>query len=336
MNIRQLKFFLSAADTGSFYSAAEQLYVSRPAVSKSISQLEEEIGQPLFDRNADGVYLTGTGKKLYPKIRRVVENFEALENEMHEMKSGIQTVRIGFCHSTYLLFMDRIQEFIRTHPNIRLELFQYQYEDVLPELKNGHVDLVISGYAFQDEALIRQPAYRCQAVWGVQSDSPMGRKGYITEEEIRSYPICFPSGSRSINLDIAMSTVTHCYPEEAPNHPKEAPSSHGGGAPGSFPKKCIPRRIGQADRYDNYILDDNMFYLCKLVLQGKAVFPIGKELIPANIEGISFVPCPEHHFYWQVDSYYTKNRHLKKSVRLLLEEVFAFPEHQENEKECFP
>jgi DNA-binding transcriptional LysR family regulator len=78
MNIRQLEFFLSAADTGSFYAAAEQLYVSRPAISKSISQLESEIGQTLFHRNADGVYLTDTAKMIYPKIQMVVDAFDAL------------------------------------------------------------------------------------------------------------------------------------------------------------------------------------------------------------------------------------------------------------------
>lgn len=339
MNIRQLKFFLSAADTGSFYSAAERLYVSRPAVSKSISQLEDEIGQPLFVRKAEGVCLTATGKKIYPRIRRLVEEFEALEGEMQEMKRGVRMIRIGFCHSTYLLFMDRIQEFGQAHPDIYLELSQYQYEDVLPDLKNGQIDLAISGYAFQDESLVRQPAYRCQALWGVPSDSEMGRRGFITDEEIRSYPICFPSGSRSINLDVAVSTVTDFYTEESTENPRkdhadpseDSRKDHVGSLAkeGGAYRTSGFERIGQRNRQGVYILDDNMFYLCKLVLQGKAIFPIGKELLPARIEGISWVPCPEHHYYWQVDSYYMKNRHPKKGIKLLLEEVFAFSGQKE-------
>jgi DNA-binding transcriptional LysR family regulator len=281
MNIRQLKFFLSAADTGSFYAAAEQLFVSRPAISKSISQLESEIGQPLFHRNADGVYLTDAAKLLYPKIQKLMEEFDMLESEMHEMKSNIQTVRIGFCRSTQLLFMDQLQEFSQNHPDIHLEIFQFPYEDALTKLKNGHVDLVLSGCAFPDETLVRQTAYHCQPLWGVQSDSLMGQRGYITDEEIHSHTICCQRGSADQLL---------------PDH-----------------------------QLSDYILNDDMFYLCKLVLQGKAILPISEKMIPAKIEGISFVPCPDHSYHWDVDLYYPQNHRLKKGARVLLKEVFTPP-----------
>jgi DNA-binding transcriptional LysR family regulator len=303
LNIRQLKFFLSAAETGSFYAAAEQLYVSRPAISKSISQLESEIGQPLFHRNADGVYLTDAAKLLYPRIQKVVKEFDILEGEMHDMKSNIQTVHVGFCNGTHLLFMDQIQEFSQKHPNIHLEIFQYQCEDALSELKNGHVDLVLSGSAFQDETLVRHPAYHCQALWGVQNDSPMGQRGYITDEEIHSHTICLPRGSQSLTF---------------PNYQAKQESN----------RMLIPDELDQPDpdhQFSSFILGDDMFYLCKLVLKGKAILPISEKLIPARIEGISFVPCPEHPYSWQVDSYYSKGRHLKKGTRVLLKEVFTPP-----------
>jgi DNA-binding transcriptional LysR family regulator len=295
MNIRQLKFFLSAADTGSFYAAAEQLYVSRPAISKSVSELESEIGQPLFRRTAEGVSMTATAKLLYPKIQKVVDEFDSLENEMLEMKNNIQTVRVGFCHRTQLLFMDQIQDFSQRHPNIHLEFLQYQYEDALSELKNGHVDLVLSGYPFSDETLVRRPAYRCPLMWGVQSNSLIGQRGYITDEEIHSHTICFPQGGRLASPDNVLSAISDT---NAPDSDQSFPS-------------CI--------------LDDDMFFLCKLVLQGKAILPSNEKLIPAKIEGISFVPCPDHSYYWQVDLYYSKNQRLSKGTRVLMKDIFTPP-----------
>jgi DNA-binding transcriptional LysR family regulator len=306
MNIRQLKFFLTAAETGSFYAAAEQLYVSRPAISKSISQLEDEIGQPLFHRNADGVYLTDTARSLYPRIQGIVDEFETLENEMYEMKSNIQTVRIGFCHGTHLLFMDQMQEFTQKHPNIHLDILHCQNEEALSELKKERVDFVLSSCGFSDDMLVRHPAYRCQALWGVQNDSPIGQRGYITDDEVHSLPICLSQSGHNLTF---------------PNNKARSEQSHG---------KITPRSEMQYDGrpFASFIMDDDMFYLCKLVLQGKAIMPISEKLIPSRIEGISFVPCPEHPYYWQVDSYYSKNHHLKKGARELLKEVFTIPSEE--------
>jgi DNA-binding transcriptional LysR family regulator len=310
LNIRQLKCFLSAADTGSFYAAAEQLYISRQAISKSISLLEEEIGQDLFSRNTDGVYLTELGNALYPEIQKVVLEFDALENGMRKLKDHVHRVQVGFCHGTCLLFGNRFQLFSKNHPNIHSEISQYQYEDALEELKAGHADIIVSGYAFRNEELLRRPAYRCPILWGVPEDSPMGQRGFLTREDIFSHKLCFQKGSRFIHPDTALPFIVDadsakCYPETG--HVLSAPDD---------PSPLFGKNL-------SYVLDDNMFDLCRLVLQGKAILPIGEALIPAKIEGISFLPCPEHPYYWEIDAYFLRNRPLRECVQELLEEVFT-------------
>lgn len=190
------------------FAAAEQLYISRPAVSKAIAQIEDEIGLPLFERSSSGVTLTEAGQRLLPRVREIVDEFGSLEDDIQVLRSRRQHIKIGFAYGTYLLFMDALQDYVDTHPDMILDISHYQYEDIVPALKSGQLDLACSGYVFDDAELIRHPTYRCEAVWGVRSDSPMAKRGYITDKEIHSFPHCIPSGSRAMKSDISVSAIT--------------------------------------------------------------------------------------------------------------------------------
>ena len=61
MELRQLRYFLAVADSRSFVAAAEKLYISRQAISKSVAQLEEELNVALFMRDSGGAFLTPAG-----------------------------------------------------------------------------------------------------------------------------------------------------------------------------------------------------------------------------------------------------------------------------------
>jgi DNA-binding transcriptional LysR family regulator len=296
MDIRQLKLVLTVADAGSFNAAAEQLYISRPAVSKAVAQIEDETGFPLFERSSSGVTLTEAGQQLLPRMRGIMNEFGSLETDIQAMRSSRQRIKIGFAYGTYLIFMDALQNFVDEHPDIVLDISHYQYEDIVPALKNGSLDLACSGYVFNDADLVRRPAYRCEAVWGVRSDSPMAKRGYITDEEIHSFPHCIPSGSRAMKSDISLSAITD---------------------------KKGENDYAQTDLSYQYILNDNMFFLCKLVLLGKAIMPIGREALPVSVEGITFVTCPEHEYFWEADIYYCARRKLRKVVITLMDEVFS-------------
>ncbi len=296
MDIRQLKLFLTVADAGSFYAAGEQLFISRPAVSKAIAQIEDEIGMPLFARSNSGVTLTETGRQLMPKMRKIVDEFGSLEDDIQVLHNRRQRIKMGFAYGTYLISMDAIQDYVDEHPDIVLDISHYQYEDIVPALKSGQLDLACSGYVFDDTGLIRRPAYRCEAVWGVRSDSPMAKRGYITEEEIHSFPHCIPSGSRAMKSDISLSAITYKKGEN----------------------DFLPTDLSY-----KYILNDNMFYLCKLVLQGKAIMPIGREALPVSVEGITFVTCPELECFWEADIYYYARRKPRKAVLALMDAVFS-------------
>ena len=101
MEIRQLKYFLAVAEQKSFVNAANQLFVSRQAISKAIGQLETELNVELFMRNTNGAFLTPAGIMFYDRIRSSVTDFEQIRSDMQEYGARYrQMVRMAFSVGT--------------------------------------------------------------------------------------------------------------------------------------------------------------------------------------------------------------------------------------------
>jgi len=100
MEIKQLKFFVVAADVGSFSEAAKVLYTTQSSVSKVILSLEKELGYNLFKRENKGIVLTQEGQQFHSKASSIVADFENLENE--SMANQKNMVKIGSNHSSWL------------------------------------------------------------------------------------------------------------------------------------------------------------------------------------------------------------------------------------------
>lgn len=100
MEIKQLKYFVVAADVGSFSEAAKVLYTTQSSVSKVILSLENELGYPLFQRESKGIELTYEGRKFHGKANQLVSDFEALESASLDNQKNM--VKISVNHSSWL------------------------------------------------------------------------------------------------------------------------------------------------------------------------------------------------------------------------------------------
>ena len=83
---RQLKLFESVARNLSFTRASEELYLTQPAVSTQIKQLESEVGTPLFERLGKKIYLTEAGREMYEFSRSIAQKFSDVSTALDEMK----------------------------------------------------------------------------------------------------------------------------------------------------------------------------------------------------------------------------------------------------------
>ncbi|KAE8127006.1 MULTISPECIES: LysR family transcriptional regulator [Bifidobacterium] len=123
LSLREIRFFVAAAETGSFTDAAPQLHVSQAAVSRTIANLEKAAGSKLLRRLPRGCELTGVGQQILPHARRVLAEAERLREVLASQHS---TLRLGYAWSALGSHTVPLQrEWAKKHQDIALELIRY-------------------------------------------------------------------------------------------------------------------------------------------------------------------------------------------------------------------
>ncbi len=143
----QISCFLAVANHQSFSKAAQELYISQPAVSKQVSMLEQEIGTPLFDRSRRAAQLTQPGQLFYNLFSSYSEQLQ----QTMEKVQALNTTRQGEVHIGCTIYWDittlydQIQKFFaEKYPNIRLIWDGYTSDDLIPALKSGKADVIFT------------------------------------------------------------------------------------------------------------------------------------------------------------------------------------------------
>src|ERR1700733_3121444 len=147
MELQQLKYFREVAEREHVTRASEKLFVSQSAVSRAVTQLEKELGVPLFYRQGRAVVLSPYGRIFLQHVTRalsILESGKRLLNEQTGEDSG--TVSLGFLHSLGIEMVPRlIKEYRRKHPRIQFTLLvQRSGETLMEELVAGSIDLCLS------------------------------------------------------------------------------------------------------------------------------------------------------------------------------------------------
>jgi DNA-binding transcriptional LysR family regulator len=123
VTFRQLRVFEAVARHLSFTRAAEELYLTQPAVSMQVKQMEGVVGLPLFEQMGRRIHLTEAGEVMHHYSRLIAENLAEAEQAMEELK-GIEGGRLRITvASTVNYFATRLlSEFCKQHPGVRVVL----------------------------------------------------------------------------------------------------------------------------------------------------------------------------------------------------------------------
>ena len=147
MTKSQIACFLEVAKHGSFSKAADQLFISQPAVSKQVAQLEKEFGLTLFDRTHGSIQLTTSGKLFFDYFVQTEQEFRSVIERAQQMQSvNTGTIRLGCLDGWDVsAFYPQMNEFFqRKYPNLRLYLDGYNHGEVLNALRRGEIDVAIT------------------------------------------------------------------------------------------------------------------------------------------------------------------------------------------------
>ena len=130
---------------GSISKAANFLYISQPAVTKTIKKLEEELGVTLFYRTPKGVTLTENGNIFFTFIKNGVESFINGEHKLtslNNLASGVLRIGASSTVTKYFL-LNYIEEFHKNYPNIDISITNHLTSTMISLLKNGSLDLLV-------------------------------------------------------------------------------------------------------------------------------------------------------------------------------------------------
>ena len=142
-NLNNYVIFYTVAKAGNISKAANQLYISQPAISKSISKLEAELGTALFARSSKGVTLTEEGQVLYEYVERAFDSLNMGEENLKNYKElGIGHIRIGVSTSLCKhILLDYLKDFIKENPNIKFSIDCHSTLNTIKLLKNDDTDI---------------------------------------------------------------------------------------------------------------------------------------------------------------------------------------------------
>jgi DNA-binding transcriptional LysR family regulator len=155
MDISQLEVVLAVAREKSFSRAAEALGRTQPAISQTIRRLEDELGASLFDRSSKDGTLTAAGEVVFEYARQILNlrhNTIAAVDDLKDVRTGKITLSAN--EHTVFAILPIIEEFHRTHPNVKVEVRRGVASRIPEEIASREVELGVLSFKPKDEALV--------------------------------------------------------------------------------------------------------------------------------------------------------------------------------------
>lgn len=158
LTLRQIEVFLAVARLRSYSRAAGELALTQPAVSAQIRQLEELVGEALFDYLGKQLYLTPAGEMMERAGRDLVQRLVTLEMELAELRGVMQGVLNVAVESSAQYFLPALlKEFCDRHPAVSVQMRVANHAEALRGLAENTDDLVVMSLIPEERALVFVP-----------------------------------------------------------------------------------------------------------------------------------------------------------------------------------
>jgi DNA-binding transcriptional LysR family regulator len=195
MDLKQIRAFLTIAETGSVTRAAEILHVVQPAVSRQLKLLEEELGVALFERDRNGMLLTEAGRLLSERSGRALRELDSVRLELRPARGALSgEVRIGLLPGSCELVAAALTKAAQAqHPGIRITLTVGFTDDLTQGLEDGELDAALlydprESSRITSTPLLTEPLWICGAPSvQLRQDEPVGL------DILGRYPVVLPS-----------------------------------------------------------------------------------------------------------------------------------------------
>jgi LysR family hydrogen peroxide-inducible transcriptional activator len=203
MEIHQLTYFVAVAETGSFTRAAERCNVAQPSLSQQIIKLEQELGEPLFDRLPRRVVLTDAGRMLLPRANSILSELQDIKHGLNEdIEDGRGVLSVGFIPTIAPFVLPRvIKRFSLDFPLATLTVNEDLTENLVREIVDGKLDVGITSLPIHNKLIRTQELLSEQLLVASSQGHDILNRAILHVNELDDFPF------------IALSEV-HCLGEQ--------------------------------------------------------------------------------------------------------------------------
>ena len=195
VNLELYRVFYTVAKCGSLTKAAEELYISQPAVSQSIKQLENQLGVRLFNRTHRGMELSAQGgKMIFLEVEHALGLLSAAENRIAEMQTAATgVIRIGASDTIFEYFLaDKIVDFHEKFPAVKIELMADFTPDTIDKLKANRCDVAFVNLPIEVDAELSLygNCMRLNDIFIVgEKYKDLANNGTVSLSKLKEYPL---------------------------------------------------------------------------------------------------------------------------------------------------
>ncbi len=211
MELRQLRYFVKAAETLNFSDAAKTLNIAQSSLSQQIKQLEDELGTQLFIRNSHSIRLTEVGESILPFALRTIHEAGACADRVRDLQKLLTgTLNIGVTHSFSPILTESVISFMKMYPGIKLNIVYKQMNELMELLAKREIDFVLAFKPVQSLPDVESHIlFQNSLSVIVGNNHPLASRDKVSVAELENYELALPS--KGLQARNALDSIITSY-----------------------------------------------------------------------------------------------------------------------------
>ena len=199
MEVRQLNYFIKAAELLHFTDAAAASFVTQSTLSQQIKQLEEELGMLLFDRIGKQVHLTEAGNLFLLHARQIILDIKKSKQAIFELANMVTgELKIGVTYAFSSLLLPALMPFSEKYPGMMIHVEYGTAGELENKLRMADLDFILAFHEQSDgDGLEMQPLFSSRIMMVVAKKNPLAKLNKISLKELGKLELILPSNGFS-------------------------------------------------------------------------------------------------------------------------------------------
>ena len=186
MTVTLLQYLLAVAEHRNFTQAAEKSFVTQPTLSMQVQKLEDELGVQIFDRGKKPIAITEAGRKIVDQARNIVQEAARIRDIVDQEKGFVGgTYALGVIPTVMPTLLPMfLKTFTRKYPKVHLTIREVSTEQMITDLREGHLDAGIAATPLGAESLVERPLYYEPFVAYIPAGHRLEKQKKISREDL--------------------------------------------------------------------------------------------------------------------------------------------------------